>query len=531
MEDWLLLGSLIIFLLAHLQVTKKQHGAALSAEALKSEIRSARCNHELFSKQLREARIQMLKTVSSVMIHFAFLFLLIMIWKFVKEPGIGSLGHVLAGMITYVLYVVSSQVRTDDQFGKFKALVLLTHLTFSLATACETDLVMFDMAEKIATIGTVLSSILLIDTSMTLPMYACQTALLTYCRWNLIGFTNVTSFIAFASLATNVIAGGLIALCVLHIRSNIAAKLDSGEASSLMLGFRQMLRGVCDGDFVLDRRTMTIVDDGGLQRVLKSSRNFKNTNFLDLFLDTESREQISKFLAAQDPTESGIPRGLRVTLQDSCASDPRAVSMDLFHTTLPAVSAYGASDYCLLAMKEDPEQFVADAPPDSAPSLGKGQVSASSGRSRSSVSELLEANDDLQELALLVSDATGFLDLEEVHLSFQRQSPVSNIESGMPTLRRFIRPCDWDRIEKMFEIVSNLPEPQQRQRCYFRRPTFFRVPGASRSYLCARSTSLRLADPSVVAGMPSRFWMHLTQFDSQIQGRPWEQALEDIEEE
>ena len=64
-----------------------------------------------------------------------------------------------------------------------------------------------------------------------------------------------------------------------------------------------------------------------------------------------------------------------------------------------------------------------------------------------SVSELVVACDDLVEMALLVSDATEFLDIEELHLSFQRQSELSNIESGMPTLRRFIRPFDWDRIE------------------------------------------------------------------------------------
>ena len=41
----------------------------------------------------------------------------------------------------------------------------------------------------------------------------------------------------------------------------------------------------------------------------------------------------------------------------------------------------------------------------------------------------------------------GLLDIEEAHLSFQRQSNAPRIETGMPTLRRFIRPSDWDRVE------------------------------------------------------------------------------------
>lgn len=101
----------------------------------------------------------------------------------------------------------------------------------------------------------------------------------------------------------------------------------------------------------------------------------------------------------------------------------------------------------------------------------------------------------------------------------------------MPTLRRFIRPFDWDRIERMFSTVLNLPPEDRLERCYFRRPTLFRVPGESRRYLCARHTSLRLADESVESGRPTRFWMHLAQFDSSQVRRPRQQQLEEIEEE
>eukprot|EP00435_Cladocopium_sp_Y103_P040555 s742_g11.t1 len=117
------------------------------------------------------------------------------------------------------------------------------------------------------------------------------------------------------------------------------------------MGFRQVLRGVCDGDVVLDRRTMTIVDDAScLQRVLKCSKNLSRSNFLDLFLDTESRDRFQAFLA-QDTREGaaeGLPRGLRVSLQGARG----AVSMDLFYTTLPSSGdgspTTASSDYCLL---------------------------------------------------------------------------------------------------------------------------------------------------------------------------------------
>lgn len=135
-------------------------------------------------------------------------------------------------------------------------------------------------------------------------------------------------------------------------------------------------------------------------------------------------------------------------------------------------------------MKEDPEQSLPEAAPEAQPVSVPAVPKPSSARSSGSVSEVVVAYDDLLEIALLVSDATGFLDICEVHLSFQRQSEVSNIE-GMPTLRRF-GPA----------IVTNLPPEDQQQR-FSRRPTLFQIPGESGSYVCARSTSLRLADQCV----------------------------------
>eukprot|EP00438_Fugacium_kawagutii_P026211 Skav200743 [mRNA] locus=scaffold2465:37651:38286:+ [translate_table: standard] len=210
--------------------------------------------------------------------------------------------------------------------------------------------------------------------------------------------------------------------------------------------------------------------------------------------------------------------------------------MDLFYTALPGL---GSSDYCLLAMKEDPLEQLQSAPPEAPPNSAPERIRQrmaperppERSRSRSSTSERVVVYDDLSEIALLVSDATGLMDIEQMHLYFQRKSKVCNIESGMPTLRRFIRPADWDRIEKMFSIVTNLQPPDQHERCYFRRPTFFRVPGESRRYLCARHTSLRLADESVVPGRPMHFWMHLGEFDLSKIHRLWEGQLEDIEEE
>eukprot|EP00435_Cladocopium_sp_Y103_P070296 s279_g35.t1 len=531
----------VLLAFGHVQATKSHLRAGLWQWAFQGSANPAPQKLEIdrreqrFQVELMQARAQNLKYVHALSLQLVFFWTLAEIWKVCHDPSLAAACKLLAPVVAYGMHLFCyDTVHTEDQFRKFRVLVMFIHSLFAAAVVLEKDLVVFDLAEKMATISLICSSVTLIDLKVILPFYACQSAVLTWCRWNLIGLGNMTTFVVFASIATNAFFGAVMVFCVHQIRSSMTAKLDSGDASALMMGFRQVLRGVCDGDVVLDRCTMTIVDDATcLQRVLKCSKNLSSSNFLDLFLDTESRDRFQEFLAqdTQDGVAEGLPRGLRVSLQGAQG----AVSMDLFYTTLPRGgdgSPRASSDYCLLAMKEDPEQSLPEAEPAAQPGSVPGvQRRPSSQRSRSSVSEVVMAYDDLLEIALLVSDATGFLDICEVHLSFQRQSEVSNIESEMPTLRRFIRASDWDRIERMFDIVTNLPPEDQQQRCFFRRPTLFRIPGESRSYVCARSTSLRLADQCITPGRPNHFWMHLTQFDSSRIQRPRDQELEGIAEE
>ena len=75
------------------------------------------------------------------------------------------------------------------------------------------------------------------------------------------------------------------------MKAVIAARQNSNDASSFMLGFKQVLRGVCDGDLVLHQDSCTIVEDACcLERLLKSPKKLSQSNFLDLFLDEESRD-------------------------------------------------------------------------------------------------------------------------------------------------------------------------------------------------------------------------------------------------
>eukprot|EP00434_Breviolum_minutum_P042513 symbB.v1.2.037842.t1/scaffold5706.1/size24370/1 len=543
-EPWLLhILTVVAFLLcayihSHACQSQLASGIECVAEWLKPATMEAeisqwqRDQQVRFEEELHQVRLRMIKKGSSVFVHSSILFCFATVYKLLHGPCLSSLLHCIVAWVTYSLYPFQDRLKTQAQVRKLKFFILCLNAAFNLGVATETDLVMLDAGEKMSVVFILIICIVLIEVKLTLPLYALESAILTYRRWSLIGISKISPFVMFSSIVGHLIVIGIVALSVHIIRSDIATKLASGDASSLMHGFRHVLRGVCDGDVVLDRRTMTIVDDAScLERLLKSKRKLSESNFMDLFLDESGRDHFLQFLAAshhndENQATPSVPRGLRVSLQGPGGP----VSVDLFHTTLPAP---GSGDYCLLAMKEDPDQRVPDAAPDSVPSMHdhSDHFEPSLTRTRSGISEVVVAYDDLREIALLVSDATGLLDIKEVHLSFQRHSPVSSIEAGMPTLRRFIRPSDWDRIEQMFYIASHLPPSEEEQRCFFRKPMFFRLPGESRSYLCSRSTSVHVADRVVQPGSPTHYWMHFTQFDSSQVQKPREQELEGIQEE
>eukprot|EP00438_Fugacium_kawagutii_P020420 Skav231258 [mRNA] locus=scaffold411:756762:757643:- [translate_table: standard] len=274
----------------------------------------------------------------------------------------------------------------------------------------------------------------------------------------------------------------------LTMRSMIVAKLDSSVASSRMLGFRQVLRGVCDGDLLLDQSSCTILDDASsLERLLKSGKELVRTNFLDLFLDAGSRAGFVEFLNTQEASADAnlrMPSALRVMLQGSAGP----VSIDVFQTRVSNAGGPGI-DYCLLALREDPEQSTPpDAPPNSAPTVHPVAPQLSQG---STASEIVDSYNELVEFALLVSNETSLFDIKEVHLTFRRETPVPALNS-MPTLRRFIRPTDWYRIEGMFQNLIGLPPAEMQQRCTFRHPMLLRIPGSPNQWSQGRFYQLRL---------------------------------------
>ena len=139
------------------------------------------------------------------------------------------------------------------------------------------------------------------------------------------------------------------------VREWIAASFQSQDSDSLIAGFRRMLKGICDGELLLDGNFQICGTAPCLQRLLSSSEDFAGRSFPDLLVDDDARKLLNDFLApaaatsdADEGAESGkrlpssegaAPRCLRVPLR---APSGQTISVDVFHVSLPS-TLYGES--------------------------------------------------------------------------------------------------------------------------------------------------------------------------------------------
>eukprot|EP00438_Fugacium_kawagutii_P020416 Skav231254 [mRNA] locus=scaffold411:606216:607448:- [translate_table: standard] len=405
--------------------------------------------------------------------HINFVACLVLSWNLMQQPRLGALLQFTTILISYPVFVRADSMSEDDRSGVIvKTALICLQFMWAISVVNETDFVTFCNLEKCLCVEMIVLSLVLIDLKVMLPLYLCEATLLVGNQCRLMGIDNLSSWTLLVSAISHLFVAVAMVFADLTMRSMIVARLDSSEASSRMLGFRQVLRGVCDGDLLLDQSCTILDDASSLERLLKSGKDLVKTNFLDLFLDAGSRGGFVEFLNTQDDSADAkfrMPSALRVRLQGSAGP----VSIDVFHTKVSNAGGPGI-DYCLLALREDPEQSTPpDAPPNSAPAVHQVAPEPSQG---SAASEIVDSYNELMEFALLVSNETSLFDIKEVHLVFKRETPVPALNS-MPTLRRFIRPTDWYRVEEMFQNLIGLPPAEMQQRCTFRHPMLVRIPG------------------------------------------------------
>ena len=222
------------------------------------------------------------------------------------------------------------------------------------------------------------------------------------------------------------------------LEARISVAFKSKDADTLSFGFRQVLRGICDGDLLLDSNFEICGNATCLQRLLGSNEAFAGRLFHDLIDGADARKKFHKFVASSDiPTREACydggeaaPHCLRVPLK---APSGRIVKVDVFHVSLPGL--YGEESHHLLSMKEDPDSMVPlEATPTGtgADRLLKSLIGPPSSNPSSATSSEngVESYEELAEMTLLLNASTELVDIEEAHLRFRRQKHDDDVRMG-----------------------------------------------------------------------------------------------------
>lgn len=479
-----------------------------------------------FEEELLRVRLEMFQRAHLFALHFLFAYSLAMVLNLMMDPSLASLMQLISPLVGYATHVSVQagfvQFKTKNHFRVVQGIAVVCYTTFLYGVANEQEYERFCAAERIAGTILMLLCVLLIDMHGTLPISILSSAVVTFKRWQWMGFSNATPELVWSTLVSHATVTWMVFWVSHALQSSIARKLESDDASSLLLASRHVLKGVCDGDLVLDRRSHLIVEDASpLERLLHAREKLSGRNFLDLLLDADGRQRFLHFLqseAAPKASKAAIPPCLRIALQG--ADGP--VSTDVFCTSCAAAG----KDYYLLAFRADPDQVLA--PPD-AP-LGAFEVTrqGSEGRQRQrsegpgSSSEVAEAFNELVQVTLIVSNDNPRMDIEEASLSFCR----SRQSRGMPTLRNFIPINHWERVVEFFRSAKD----NEKQVLRFPSPLVFCIPGSKpRNYIRARSATVGVVEEE--DGQPRTYELQLSAFDLTHLRRAREQDLESIGED
>ena len=467
------------------------------------KLTALQCDQKLrFEKELLRVRLEVLGVIQQCLLQLNFAALCCGLWNATKvEAWKGtSLAQASSALPGYALHalILSGiiEIKTSFYFRCGEILGLSIYGASLMLFFYAEESKMYFGFEEALRVSTLLIPVVFMDMLVTFPTIVSGGMVFSFKKFKSDG-VEVTATHICAVLCLHLFTASVVAWMNYAIQCGIVDKIESNDDRSLLLGFRKVLKGVCDGNLVLDSHNFTVVDDSrSLEQLLKSEKKLVDSNFLDLFLDTDSRQRFMQFLNAQSSNISGgsfhpegntgtatMPLGFRVRLQG--AQGP--VSVDVFCTRLPD---YGAGrDHYLLALKEDPEQSeqfgspsqemngmnemnemnsrfprasdaekVEDMDENAQPAMSLGRAS--------SISEMLEACEELMQVSMLVCNSSPSFDIEEATLSFARSQPANSANDsdrcndfgGMPTLRKFIRFNDWERVEKMFQKVCQMEE-------------------------------------------------------------------------
>ncbi|CAE7896122.1 unnamed protein product [Symbiodinium microadriaticum] len=512
-------------------------------------------------KELIEVRVKILMFFNRLCVHVVFIMIFLQLLEFLRAPSLHAATWLLQSVAAYlphVLIIAAPGLFSSSLLRPMHLFFFVLVLTTAFVSGSDSKDEVFGRLGFCLSAQVVQAFIFPVG-AVTVVQSISNAAAHTWVMGQ--AFGAVTLWLVLFHVCLNVLVSCALPLIFeFAVREWIVASFQSQDSDSLIAGFRQMLKGICDGELLLDGSFQICGTAPCLQRLLSSSENFAGRSFPDLLADDEARKLLNNFLApaaatsdADEGAEGGkrlqssagaAPRCLRVPLR---APSGQAISVDVFHVPLPP-SLYGESTaYHLQLGCTVSDVLQSDAVkccgPDAECSLtctgsrlgsfsfptlaGKALPSSllasrrpPSVRSAASNESYEECYDELAELTLLVNASTTLMDIEEAHLRFVRKTNKSKVRMGMPTLKRFARPLDWAGMDAVLrryarKVRKAHAEGQQvegEQEQALSSMTL-RVPGESRKHLRSRRVTISSPFPRQHAAADVFLYVNLLGFE------------------
>ena len=419
-------------------------------------------SNERLEAALWDARIKQYRSSCRACVHISATCILGQILHLRWNQNAHSHWPITVSMFAWVMHVAFSAniVPLNQITSRF--LLFAMHVMMALALHghrgdCQNELILTAVWVAIR----FAIALMFVDLQICVPGQALLSAVEIWKAWKLDPFSvHVTLLQQLTILAFIVVLAGIMEF---NDRSRIALLTNS---ESMVLSFRRVLRGVCDGEVLLDSKLRISGNAACLQTLLMTpNSDFSNRKFDELLVEDE-HERFQGFMS-EPVASSSAPPCLRVSLKTGIlgSSTCLRLGVDLFHVPL----MLGEETYHLLALKQDSDasstSLVRAAErgwnhPDlkNLQSKTRTKSRASSESSASRGRSLLHICSELDEMTLLVDATTARLDVEQAHLSFSRR-PHSDT---MPSLRRMVQPTAWGSIHpQLLALAESRPAENQ----------------------------------------------------------------------
>ncbi|CAK9036084.1 unnamed protein product [Durusdinium trenchii] len=407
-------------------------------------------------KAVWDVRARTYRHAIQFLIHQNAFVLIGMSYNLYREPSFTHVAQLCILMGVYLHAVSCEKMNLNAKNLRF--LYVLFYSAFSLfiiASVWQKDTEARAVSKQVFNMSSrMIMSLIFIDTWTTGP---AQVVISTAEIWQYSVQHDIADTVLFAWV--QILAGsGIVAFSVIleyWITCHVSSLLDT---ESILSSFRRMLRGVCDGEVLLADDMTIRADAECLKHLLMNSGNFKGKSFEKLLQPAEVTrfrdfmKQSQRDALQPDEQRTRTPPCLRISLRG--ASDIR-VGVDLWH--VPMCGKDGALH--LLALREDAE--AQREPPQCeephprlpvSPQSNAEADSLSESMSQNSSGSLLQSFPELSDMTLCVDTSSRWFDVEQAHLSFVRQPQSSDM--SMPSLRRLVRPTDWETVRSKLKEVA-----------------------------------------------------------------------------